>query len=195
MTPSALRAAAARLKNWTSQSRVPTGGVVPLSALRMRLDEGSASTIWSLNPDGVLGRALLMPAGATAAFPLRLSGDVEFSARAMLLPHDWRDGHGAVRASVSATEPDGSRQELWSGTLRASDRGRPRGLKVHCRIDASSTSVELCIDVRDVPQPLSVARAIWVEPAISDPLALPALAPPVHSSAAPRNRPPRPTRR
>ena len=91
---------------------------------------------WSLHPDGVLGRALLMPAGATFTVPLRLANEVSFSARAMLLPHDWRDGRGAVRASVAITEPTGSRRELWSGTLRASDRGRPRGRRVDCRLPA-----------------------------------------------------------
>ena len=80
-----------------------TGSRLPLSALRGRLDEESAASSWLLHPDGVLGRALLMPAGATFTVPLRLSGEASFSGRAMLLPHDWRDGRGAVRASVAIT--------------------------------------------------------------------------------------------
>ena len=49
-----------------SNRAVPDRGRLPLSGLRARLDEGSAGSNWLLNPDGVLGRALLMPAGATA---------------------------------------------------------------------------------------------------------------------------------
>ena len=60
----------------------------------------------------------------------------------MLLPHDWRDGRGAVRASVAITDAAGRRRELWSGTLRTSDWGRPRGLQVDCRLPDSSTSLQ-----------------------------------------------------
>src|ERR1700747_1402279 len=83
--------------------KTPTAGErVPLSALRARVDGFSAGAQWALHPDGGVGRGLIAPAGATVTFGLRLSGEVVFSARAMLLPHDWRDRQGAVRVSVSA---------------------------------------------------------------------------------------------
>ena len=136
----------------------------------MRLDEGSALASWSINPDGVLGRALLLPAGATFTVPLELGDEVSFSARAMLLPHDWRDGRGEVRASVAITARDQSRRELWSGTLRCADRrGRPRGLEVACRLPASTTGLELTI-LPGVHAHRAVARAIWLEPAIGGPV-------------------------
>ena len=120
----------ARRRPWSPRATIPpAAGRVPLSALRATLDDGSAQADWALHPDGVLGRALMMPAGATFTVPLTLGSDVSFSARAMLLPHDWRDARGAVRASVKVTGPDGRQREIWSATLRASDRGRPRGLR------------------------------------------------------------------
>ena len=87
---------------------------LPLSSLRARLDEKSATANWSLNPDGAIGRALMMPAGAVFTVPLELANEVSFSARAMLLPHDWRDGRDAVRAWVAVMDRDGRRREIWS---------------------------------------------------------------------------------
>jgi O-antigen biosynthesis protein len=171
---------------------VPAGNRMPLAALRARLDDESADSSWLLHPDGVLGRALLMPAGGTFTIPLKLSGDASFSARAMLLPHDWRDRCGAVRASVLVTELSGQERELWSGALRTSDRGRPRGLHVECRLPASSTSLQLSIRRLGALRYMSVGRAIWWEPAITDPQAPPLARPPRSpgpSAAGPRRRP------
>ena len=39
------------------------GERLPLAALRSRLDDDVGRLDWLLHPDGVLGRALLMPAG------------------------------------------------------------------------------------------------------------------------------------
>ena len=132
MTRSVLRVAAARLPRIVERGRARTRAGCRCPALRSRLDEESAGSDWLLHPDGVLGRALLLPAGATITVPLKLAGEGSFSARAMLLPHDWRDGRGAVRASVAVTDAAGRERELWSGPLRASDWGRPRGLRVDC---------------------------------------------------------------
>jgi O-antigen biosynthesis protein len=170
MRPSTLRAAAARVQGTRSRV-VPTGSRVPLAALRARLDKESAGASWSLHPDWVLGRALLLTADATFTIPLKLSEDVFFSGRAMLLPHDWRDGCGAVRVSVAVTDGDGHEHRLWSGTLRASGFARPRGLHVECRLPAFSTSLQLGIRPMEVPRVQSVTRAIWLEPEIIDPLA------------------------
>ena len=74
-------------------------GHVPLSALRKTLDGGSAR--WLLDADGVPGRILVVAAGSSATFPLRLSQETLFCARTMLFPHDWRDRNGAVRMSVT----------------------------------------------------------------------------------------------
>ena len=122
-----------------------------------------------LHPDGVFGRTLLLPDGATFTVPLKLSGEALFSGRAMLLPHDWRDGRGAVRASVAVMDGGGQEHELWAGTLRASGFARPRGLHVDCRLPPFTTSLQLRIRVVGVLREQSVARAIWWEPAIIDP--------------------------
>jgi O-antigen biosynthesis protein len=203
MNLSPLQAAAARIRTRSSKTGVLVGGRVALSALRARLDEASEGVDWLVNPDGVIGRALMMPAGATVTFGLGLANEVAFSARALLLPHDWRDRHGEVRASVSVTGPDGSARELWSATLRAADRGRPRGLPVHCQIPACATSLQLRIQTPPSPQPAAltprpqqpapltprshqsapVTRAIWVDPTITDPHAPPL--PPAPASAPP----------
>ena len=156
------------------RGRKGAGSLQPVAGCRCRrcgrrLDEESAGSSWLLHPDGVLGRALLLPAGATFTVPLKLSGEASFSGRAMLLPHDWRDGRGAVRASVAVTDAAGREQEIWSGTLRASDRGRPRGLHVDCRLPALTTGLRLSVRTVGALRYTSVARAIWLEPVIIDP--------------------------
>jgi GT2 family glycosyltransferase len=172
MSHSPLLTAAARLRR---RSHQPTtaGERLPLSALRARLDEKSAGAKWLLHADGVLGRALMLPAGATFTVPLKLVGEVSFSGRAMLLPHDWRDRHGAVRASVAIIDEAGQERQLWAGTLWASDRGRPRGRHVECRLPASTTGLRLRVRGLGTAQPMSMVRAIWLEPAIVDPHAPP----------------------
>jgi GT2 family glycosyltransferase len=153
----------------TRRAITPSAGSrLPLAGLRCRLDTGSAAQ-WVLHPDGVLGRALLTPAGTVVSFPLTLSGEVTFSARAMLLPHDWRDGTGAVRATVTITDGDGRRRRLGSALLRAGDRGRPRGIQISCRLPADTTSLGLAVDRHGIPGPGAAGRAIWVEPVITDP--------------------------
>jgi len=194
MTLSALRLAAARLPR-ASNRAMGAARSLPLSALRSRLDEESAGSGWLLHPDGVLGRVLLLPAGATFTIPLKLSGDAVFSGRTMLLPHDWRDGNGAVRASVAVTDTHGSQHMLWSGTLRASDFSRPRGRRVECRLPASSTSLQLTLRRLGDLRHMSVGRAVWWEPAITEPHAGPLTRPPMSPGTgwvAPLQRPGRP---
>ncbi len=167
-TLSALRAVGAHLSG-PGRSGEPDGARLPLAALRPVLDEAWTRSDWLLHPDGVLGRALLMTAGTTVTYRLALSGDVSFCARAMLLPHDWRDGRDALRASVAVTDAAGRRTELWSGLLRASDLGRPRGRRVRCVIPAASVALALTITVPGTLRERSVGRALWVEPALIDP--------------------------
>jgi O-antigen biosynthesis protein len=149
----------------------PASAKLPLSALRATLDDGSARAHWSVDPDGVAGRALVQPAGSTVTIPLRLGGSVGFSARVRLLPHDWRDGVGAIRAWVAVTDADGAQRTLWSGSLRTavSHKSKPRGQPVTCELPAWCTSLKLGIDPRGSGTGPLVARAIWVEPEIADP--------------------------
>ena len=137
----------------------------------MCLDDASEGVQWAIHPDGVLGRALVMPAPATVTVPLRLDEEVSFSARVMLLPHDWRDGRGAIRATVAVGGRDGRRVQLWSGVLRSAQRrGRPRGHKVRCRLPAWSTSLRLTLHPGR-HQHRAVARGIWLQPTLIDPSA------------------------
>jgi GT2 family glycosyltransferase len=162
---------------------------MPLSALRPRLTERSEATAWTLNRDGILGRALCLEAGTDIAYPLKLDREVRFSGRVMLLPHDWRDRHGVLRATVSLTGPDGARRELWAGRLHASDRGRPRGHHVDCALPADTTSLALHLEMCGEACPRSVTRAIWLEPEITDPGADPGPAP-TRATPRPMGRPP-----
>ena len=161
---------------------------LPLSALRARLDEESAAANWSLNPDGVIGRALMMPAGSVFTVPLELANEVSFSARAMLLPHDWRDGRDAVRVSVALIDAARQRSEIWSARLRATDLATPRGQRFKCQLPSWTKALQLSVDVCAPLRLRSVARAIWLEPTVLDPHAPPVRARPprAQSTQSPR---------
>ena len=144
---------------------------IPVSALRVRLDQGSAQAHWALDPDGVSGRVMVQPADSVVTLPLRLAGPVGFSARLRLLPHDWRDGVGSLRAWVGVTDPGGSQRTLWSSSVSAASlhKGNPSGLAVSCDVPASSTSLQLGIGPRSSGTGRLVDRAAWVDPEIADP--------------------------
>ena len=169
MAPSALRAAAAHLQ----RTSAPAGERLALASLRYFVDPASAGTQWLLHPDGVLGRSLIVPAGATVTYPLTPGGDLVFSARAMLVPHDWRDLSGGVRAALTVVRPDGGRHELWARALAAAGRGRPRGYLLRCAVPAATIALELSVQAigREADGEERVAQAIWVEPVITDPSA------------------------
>jgi O-antigen biosynthesis protein len=141
-----------------------------LSALRAALDEGSAQAHWSVDPDGVSGRALVQTAGSVVSVPLRLSGTATFATRARLLPHDWRDGVAAVRAWVAVADVDGSERTLWSGSLSTAASGKtgPSGLPVACELPGSTATLKLGVDPRGPGSGPVVARAVWLEPEITD---------------------------
>jgi GT2 family glycosyltransferase len=140
---------------------------IPLSVLRARLNEGFLASYWWVDPDGLSGRGLVMPAGPAFSVPLRLGSPAWFSSRAQLLPHDWRDGRGAVRVSVTAAEASGPGQVVWSGELRsAADLGDPEGLEAACELPLSTTALELSVELLALGP--GVARAVWIEPAITD---------------------------
>jgi O-antigen biosynthesis protein len=152
---------------------VSPGRSLPLSALRATLDAGSARSRSLVDADGVLGRSLELTADTTFTVALALGGEVTFTARAMLLPHDWRDRRGALGARVAVTHRDGRHESLWSTTLRAGDRGRPGGVEAVCNLPRDAVALHLEMSRRG---PGTVERAIWVEPALHDPGA-PALSP------------------
>ena len=141
---------------------------LPLAALRARLDEGSARSRWLVDPDGVRGRVLELPAGAAYTVGLALGGPVSLCAQAMLLPHDWRDLRGTVRAAISVRDADGRRRELCAARLRAGDRG-PGGMVLRCGLPARATALALEVHPLGDPSPGDVARAIFVEPTLHDP--------------------------
>ncbi len=188
MAASALRTAAARLQ----RTSAPAGEGLALASLRYRVDPASAGTRWRLHPDGVLGRALAVPAGATVTYPLTLAGDRVLCARAMLFPHDWRDLCGEVRAALAVVTADGGRHELWARDLAAAGRGRPRGYLMRCAVPAATTELEL--SVRAIGPGTGgeehVARAIWVEPTLIDPQTAPTRARPTSPPAARAGEPP-----
>ncbi len=145
------------------------GRSVALSALRVRLDEGSARSRWLVDPDGIAGRVLELSGGDAYTVPLSLGGPVVLSARAMLYPHDWRDLAGAVRAAVAVSSPAADRRQLWARVLRAGDRGRPTGFAVSCELPADATALTLELHPMRRPPANGIARAVWVAPMLSDP--------------------------
>ncbi len=155
---------------------------LPVSALRGRLDAASEGTRWVVDPDGLLGRGLVMQAGSALTIPLGLSGDVWLTARAMLLPHDWRDGHGTLHATVTVEDETGTRQTVWTEPLRTGDRGRPRGHRLTCRLPATTTALTLSLTHTGPPGPDQVDRAVWLDPTLIDPAAPP---PPTPTTPAP----------
>ena len=168
----------------TSGRAVGTKSSLPLSALRYRLDGGSSEAVWTMNPDGLSGRALLAPAPSAITYPLALEQPTPLRATARLLPHDWRDGRGWLRASVTACDGAGNRRELWSAPLRAGGRDAP----IACVVPASTTTLELSL----VPGPRgdrAVARAIWTEAELLVPAPLGTASPPDTSAPSAEARP------
>ena len=180
-----------------------TAGHVPLSALRRALDGGSPG--WLLDADGVPGRILVVAAGSTATFPLVLSQETLFCARAMLFPHDWRDRRGAVRMSVTVADAAGERSTLWTCTLHADARDSPRGAEVRCLLPGGTVALLLAVETEDPsgsrgdPPPsarvASLERAIWVSPALTDPGAPPVPPPAAARAPEPRRAPQAPATR
>jgi GT2 family glycosyltransferase len=168
MIASSLRTAATRIRRHTAVDAGPDGQHLSLASLRSTLDERSRGASWTLHADGVLGRALVLDGGAAVSFPMVLSGEVTFTARAMLLPHDWRDRNGTARAWVQVTGAAGDAREVWSDTMPASDRGHPRGHVARVAIPADTTLLTLGIDVLEVQSPYPLERGMWLEPAITD---------------------------
>ena len=176
----------------TAAAITPTAapGTIPLSALRMRLDHGSAQAHWSVDLPDVPERALVQPAGCGVTYPLTLAGAVSLHARIRLVPHDWRDGTGSLRAWIATTQSDGSCHEQWSGRLRsAAEHGDPVGLELNCELPASTTALLLGINRPTPRDERAVGRAMWLQPRIIDPNAGPDPTPP-HSTDTPRPAPP-----
>jgi hypothetical protein len=163
---------------------------VPLAGLRARLDGGSAAAHWSIEPDGLLGRAWILSTQAPVTVPMLLDGPVHLEARAQLLPHDWRDSTGGVDAWVVANCTDGRRQPLWAAALTpAMD---PGGLAIDCLIPADALEVQFGISKRGPQTSRSIARLAIVEPYLADPrsdasgsLALPPTPPPTSPAHGP----------
>jgi len=152
-----------------SRDAAPLSAVrIPLSALTPMLDDGSAVTTWTVDPDGMRGRALVIPANATYTVALALDRPVVLIARVLLLPHDWLNGREVVRGSVAVIAHDGGARVLWRRPLYPADRGRPRGYAVEVTMPADTVSLQLTIETTQPPREGSVARAIWLQPVLED---------------------------
>jgi GT2 family glycosyltransferase len=149
------------------------GARLPISALRSVLDQRSSGAHWSMHPDGVLGRSIVMDAGAVYTVPIALANSVTLSGRVMLLPHDWIDGADRLSAKITSTARDGRDDDLWSATLRAGDRGNPRGQGFRCAVPFDAVAISLTVIAPAQLAPRGVTRALWREPALHDPRARP----------------------
>jgi GT2 family glycosyltransferase len=153
----------------TSSSRGRASGErFALCALRERLDAGSLRAAWRTDPDGVLGRALEIPAGGVVTYPLALDGPVTLTAGVRLYPHDWRDLQGAVCARIEVSDSTGVARTVWSSPLRAGGRGPAGGRSLELELPAATTALHLSVSAARRPDTDAVARAIWVDPALWD---------------------------
>ncbi len=90
------------------------------------------------------GAGAVLPAGATFTVPLTLSDEVWFSARVVLLPHDWRDGRGVLRLRrCHGTEWPPARSLVGSAPL-IGPAGSPRGQQLACRFPAPRACISSC---------------------------------------------------
>ena len=146
-------------------------GRIPLAALRELLDERSAPAHWSRAADGILGRALVMPAGSAVTFPLALDHPVSLRGRVRLLPHDWLDGVGSVRAVARIRDGDsgGDERELWAGVLASAQAGGvPEGVSVDAELPAQTTALTLTIEHHRALVPGLVGVGAWSDPELAD---------------------------
>jgi predicted SAM-dependent methyltransferase len=141
----------------------------PLGALRTILDAGSAAAHWSLNPDGIDGRAWVIAARSPVTVPLTLEGPVTLRAHAQLLPHDWRDGTGQLDVSVATVGQHGQRTSLWSHRLARLDD--PTGVAVDCEIPGDTVALVVGCETVGRLTDGAVARFALVDPYLADPRA------------------------
>jgi O-antigen biosynthesis protein len=154
--------------------RSAANGAVRLSALRMNLDQGSASASWPVGAEGIDGRALAHVADAPISFELRLDGPATFSAHVRLEAHDWRDLRGSVRPWVAAVDTSGAARRLWSGLLTcAADGGEPNALRMTSDLPASTRTLVLGCDRLPPRRGQPVNRAFWTDAELLDPSAPP----------------------
>ncbi len=149
------------------QPHVQSRTAVPLAALRPRLDAGAAAAEWSLEPDGLQGRAWVISTHHPVSVPLVLDGPIDFQARAQLLPHDWRDGTGGVDAWAAVECSDGRHEDVWAATV--SPAGDPGGVALDFRIPADALQLRIGISKRGTPTDRSIARLAIVEAYLTDP--------------------------
>ena len=144
-------------------SRVP----VALAGLRARLDHGSAAAHWSIDPDGLAGRAWVLSTVAPVTVPLVLDGPARLHTRAQLLPHDWRDAINGVDASIEAILADGQRVELWDASLTPADE--LSGLPIDCLVPEETRELRITISERGILRARSISRMALIEPYLTDP--------------------------
>jgi O-antigen biosynthesis protein len=176
-----------------------TAVAIPLSTLRAQLDTRSAPASWSVDIEGVPGRALVQPAGSLISFPLRLGGPARLRARVMLLPREWRDGSGHIDAAVTVADGTGEQRRLWSGRLAAAaESGDADGQALECELPAASTALMLDATCPTPGDSRAVARLLWTDAGMSAFDGAPPLSPsaplaaPVASRADARRTPSRP---
>ena len=145
----------------------PAPAGIALASLRERLDAGSEAADWAVDFDGLAGRAWIVSTTAPVTVALALDGPVLLRARAALVPHDWRDGVGDVRAWIAAVGAGGRRREVWSHTLaRIED---PAGMAVDCELPADTVKLEIGGDASGPAGDRTVRRFGLVEPYLSWP--------------------------
>ncbi len=139
----------------------------PLAGLRARLDEGSAAAHWSIDPDGIDGRAWVIATSTPVTVPLRLGVPLTLEARVCLLPHDWRDGTGPTAIWIASVDSAGRRTRLWSHQLGGVEDSS--GVAVRCEVPAIATALEIGGEMVGPRTERTIARFALVEPYLTGP--------------------------
>jgi GT2 family glycosyltransferase len=159
---------------------------VAVAGLRVRLDAAYARAHWALNAPGAPGRALVQDTGGPVTIGLRLGGPVTLTAHARLVPHDWREGSGALRAFIETTDAHGHHHRLWTGTLASAERnGNPDGLPITVALAPDTTELRFDLEQINVRDGRAVGRLMWIEPTLTDPHAPATPTPPAPDPLAP----------
>jgi len=123
---------------------------------------------WTVDRDGVRGRALVVGAGHSVVWALRPGRAVHLRSHAMLAPRDRLDGEGAIVARVSALTGDGAERTLWRRRLAAGRRAGPPRHRVSCLIPADAVALSLGA-VACEGGPRAPRAVLWLAPTIEDP--------------------------
>ena len=105
----------------------------------------------------------MLPAPGRLTFPVRLEGPATVTAEVTLMEREWRDGTGAVQATICSIGPDGAVHCGAATTLETAQRGgRGRARRLTAAIPVGRVAFALvATKIGDGPQ--AAAHVVWSE--------------------------------